>query len=114
MKAPRFVFFLIAFFGLVNGGVAVAAPENCPSGSYSGVHLRYVGYRESDGYITFAVKEDNGQLKSSKEYWLSNYKMDNSWAKATYSGALTALMAGSSLWINCSGKALDQLYIYAY
>ncbi|MFJ7142226.1 hypothetical protein [Pseudomonas protegens] len=114
MKISKLVFFVISVVGLINGGVAVAAPVNCPSGSYSGVHLRYVGYRESDGYITFAIKEDNGALKSSNEYWLSNYKADSPWAKAAYSGALTALMAGSSLWINCSGKAVDQLYIYAY
>lgn len=104
MKLLKFLLF--PFIGLTINGVSIAMadPIFCPSGVYPNVSLRYIGYRTSDGYTTFSVKENIYGLRNDQEYWLSGYKMSSPWGRANYSTALNAIATGAKVELMCDGK----------
>lgn len=105
--------FALALILAAAGSPVMADPTSCPAGDYGGEHMKFIGYRESDGYVTFAVKENNGSLKASTEYWLSNYKVDSPRAKTAYTAGLAATTEGSAVWIHCDGTTSSQIYVYS-
>jgi hypothetical protein len=113
MESLKRNFALTLILAAASSSVMAAGPASCPAGDYGNLHMRYTGYNQTDGYVSFAAKEDHGSLKANTDYWLSNYAVDKDWARVAYTAGLTATTEGSKVWIHCDGKTATQIYVYS-